>query len=131
MNPLSITANVFTIIEISDRVASVCKHYINAFRDYPKELYIIFIETKSLVVICEGLQLLLQDNVNEAAIIARLAGSDGPIAECEKTIKQLEILLPPPPEPPNNTQKAKLRSALDALAWTRKSDKAKTLLQNP
>lgn len=133
MDPLSITASVFAIIQMSDRVASVCKFYIDTIRDYPNELRVIFIETKSLAVICEGLQLLRRDNADDAAIIARLAGSDGLIAECEKTVQQLESLLPSPRPPPNSTREVpmqKFQSALDALAWIRKSDEAKMLLRN-
>ncbi|CVL06506.1 uncharacterized protein FPRN_05208 [Fusarium proliferatum] len=118
---------------MSDRVAGACKYYIDTVKSYPKELRVIFIETKSLGVVCEGLQFLKQDNMDDAAIVARLAGSDGPIAECEKTIKELESLLPSPTLPPNSTPEARMQRfqlALDALAWIRKSDKAKILLRN-
>lgn len=68
MDPLSITASVFAIIQTSDRVAGVCKYYIDTVKNYPRELRVIFIETKSIAVVCEGLQFLRQDNVDDAAI---------------------------------------------------------------
>jgi hypothetical protein len=133
MDPLSIAASVFAIIQIADRVATICKSYIDAVADCPKELRIIFIETKSLTIVCQGLQFLKQDNAEDKAIITQLAGSDGPIEECEKIVKELESLLPAPTLPANTNREArmqKLNSALDALAWARRSGKAQSLLED-
>ncbi|KAF5010604.1 hypothetical protein FDECE_3235 [Fusarium decemcellulare] len=133
MDPLSITASVFAIIQTSDRVAGVCKYYIDTVKNYPKELRVIFIETKSLAAVCEGLRFLRQDDANDAVIIAGLEGSDGPIEECKTTVEQLESLLPSPDLPADSIPETRMRrfqSALEALAWIRKSEKAKILLGN-
>ncbi|KAH7013855.1 hypothetical protein EDB80DRAFT_680861 [Ilyonectria destructans] len=125
MDPLSITASVFAFIQTSDRVAGVCKYYIDTIKGYPRELRVIFIETKSVAVVCEGLQFLRQDDVDDAAIIARLAGSDGPIEECKKTVEQLESLLPSPNLPPNSTPEAGFLNCPETFGTTPNTTSAK------
>lgn len=127
MDPLSITASIIAVIQVAGQVAQVCKSYIDNVQDYPKELRIFFIEARSLEAVFEGLQSLKEDDLQDASIIARLQGSDGPVASCRAVVEALSALIPPPTNG-EESRRRRLRGTLEALAWPLKADKARKLL---
>ncbi|KAK0613244.1 hypothetical protein B0T14DRAFT_438697, partial [Immersiella caudata] len=133
---LSLAAGVAAVIQLVDRVAQVCKSYIDGVSDYPKDLRIIFVEVGSLAVVFQGLQFLKEDDNEDALTLSDLGGPDGVIQECRKIMGELSSLLPVPPLPSRVTGNAghkrrKVRAvlnALDALAWPLKRENAHKLL---
>jgi hypothetical protein len=59
MDPLSLTAGVIAIIQMADKIISVCKDYVTAVKDapkdLPKDLWTIMFEVASLKCIVEVL----------------------------------------------------------------------------
>ncbi|KAK1760390.1 hypothetical protein QBC47DRAFT_408460 [Echria macrotheca] len=134
MDPLSLTASIFAIIQLADRVTQVCKSYIEGVSDYPKDLRLIFIEVGSLAVVLQGLQFLRDDDPDDASILSSLDGPRGPIGECKTIIGSLNSLLPVPPSPPRpsdgQAKRRRLETALTALAWPLKAERARKLLND-
>jgi hypothetical protein len=110
MEPLSLGASIVAVTQLADCVVTVCKAYIDGMKDYPKDLRVIYIEVGSLAVTFRGLQLLKEDDAQDAAIRSRL-WADGAIHECKRIIEDLNTLV-----------------AFDALAWPPKAEKARKLL---
>jgi len=51
----ALAASVFAVIQLSERIASICKIYIGDIDDYPKDLRLMYVEVGSLKVLFEGL----------------------------------------------------------------------------
>lgn len=133
MEALSISTDVTVIIQLTTRIAQVCKSYMDSVGDYPRQLRVIFVEIKSLEVVLQGLQFLRRDDAQDASIISHLEGADGPVQGCKKAIESLNALLPNPTTPPSNSSgksKKALLSALDALAWPLKEKAVQRLLDD-
>ncbi|KAK4442515.1 hypothetical protein QBC34DRAFT_338573 [Podospora aff. communis PSN243] len=129
---IALAASVIAVIQLAERVASICKFYIGEVNDYPKDLRLIYVEVASLKVVFEGLSFFDQDDPDENALLRALQGEDGPIQGCKKVIEELTALLPPDPlAPPSNgrTKREKVQDALACLAWPLKANTAKKLLE--
>ncbi|KAK7427785.1 hypothetical protein QQZ08_005723, partial [Neonectria magnoliae] len=128
MEAVGLAASVIAITQIAERVATVCKSYIDGVTDYPKDLRAICIETESLIIVLRGLQWLDKEDAEDAYIISQL---EGPVKQCKTAIKSLTQLLPDPAPTSVTTKESKrrrLHSALDALAWPLKAERARKLL---
>lgn len=128
---IALGASVIAVVQLADRVASLCKGYIDGVRDYPKDLRVIYVEISSLKAIFEGLTFLDKDNAADLATLLSLRGEKGPIHGCEAAIKELESLFPPGHQWETSGQKGKrqkLKWTLDRLAWPLKENKARRLL---
>ena len=125
---------VGAVILSAEKVAGICKWYIDSVANYPKDLRLIFIETKSLAVVFEGLQFLQKDNTEDASVVSKLMTSGGPVEESQKIIAALESLLPAPKPPQRDSRgepkRQKYLSALDSLAWPLKAEKARKYLDD-
>jgi hypothetical protein len=58
MDPLSITASVIAIIQISTKIVSICADYIRYVKDAPSDLRKIMLEAAAAKGIFEALSLL-------------------------------------------------------------------------
>ncbi|KAK7414038.1 hypothetical protein QQX98_007070 [Neonectria punicea] len=128
MEAVGLASSIIAITQIAERVATVCKSYIDGVADYPKDLRAICIETESLATVLRGLRWLDKEDAEDAHIISQL---EGPVEQCKAAIKSLTELLPDPAATPTSTKGAKrrkLHSALDALAWPLKAERARKLL---
>jgi len=130
---ISLVANVLAVIQLAERVASICKFYIGEADDYPKDLRLIYVEIASLKVIFEGLSFLNPgSDQEEAAALKALQGKNGPIQGCKQAVEELGKLLPPVPLDPSvsgRLRKEKLKMALASLAWPLKASTAQQLLE--
>jgi hypothetical protein len=128
---IGLAASIIAVVQLADRIASVCKSLIETVHDYPRDLRLIFVETGSLKVIFESLRFLNEDDPADSATLQRLRGSDGPVEGCKTAMDQLDRLfasLPSPSSKRKGAKKQKLQTALTSLAWPLKADRARKLL---
>jgi hypothetical protein len=128
---IGLVASIIAVVQLADRVATVCKSLIETVHDYPRDLRLIFVETGSLKVIFEGLHFLNDDDPADSATLQRLRGSDGPIEGCKTAMDELNQLFPPLPKPDGKRKGAKrqkLQTKLASLAWPLKAERARRLL---
>ena len=128
---IALAASIIAVVQLADRIASVCKSLIETVEDYPRDLRLIFVETGSLKVIFESLHFLNEDDPADSATLRRLRGSNGPVEGCKTAMDELNLLFPSLPLPGSKhrgTKRQKLQNVLASLAWPRKAEKARRLL---
>lgn len=128
---IAVGASVIAIIQIADRIISLCKFYIETARDAPSDLRIILIETSALKTILENLNFPTACDGPDSTAARRISGADGPIEGCCRTVTELEKLFPSDSVRTRGRKGSKrrmLNSALTALAWPLKESKARKLL---
>jgi hypothetical protein len=128
---IAVGASVIAIIQIADRLITLCKSYIEAVHNAPSDLRVILIETSTVKVILQNLQFLISCN-SDLLTLDGLSGGLGPIEGCRKAITELERLFPPEyaiSQGDNGSKRRKARLALTALAWPLKQNKARELLR--
>jgi hypothetical protein len=129
MDPLSITASILAVVQGADRIAQLCRYYIGAVDDYPKDLRLILIETSTLKTLLENLQFLVDADGNSSPMLQSLDGEEGPIAGCRRTVSELELLFPACSATTTPASKRKRsRMTLAQLAWPFRQEKARALL---
>ncbi|KAM3530793.1 hypothetical protein NHJ13051_001233 [Beauveria bassiana] len=117
-------ANIAALIQISDGIIRVCRHFIQATKDAPRDLIIISGEVTSL----KAILLCLSDthlNPKTAGAVPSLFALDGPVSACYKSISELERLLP-------RLSSAELAGkggfSLKHLSWVLKDSQVRKLL---
>ena len=130
MDPLSLTASVIAIIQLADRIISVCKEYVTTVKDAPNDLRVIIIEAGSVKCVLELLELLIPrgDNDNISVILEKLRTSHGPIEGCKQALTALDSLFPVEVECLARGKRRKILRSLKDLAWPFKEGKARRLL---
>lgn len=129
MEPLSIGASIIAVVQAADRIAQLCRYYIGAVDDYPKDLRLILIETSTLKALLDNLKFLIDSDGDSSPILESLDGEEGPIAGCRRTVSELELLFPA--SSATTTQKPKpkrVKITLAQLAWPFRQEKARALL---
>ena len=127
----AIGASVIAIIQITDRIVGLCKHYITTVQDAPSDLRLILLETSALKTIFENVNFLTASDSGVSNIVNGLSGVDGPIEGCLKSVTRLEKLFPSDftqGTGRNRSKKQKVKATLAALAWPLKETKARKLL---
>jgi hypothetical protein len=128
---IGLAASIIAVVQLADRITSVCKSLIETVKDYPRDLRLIFVEIGSLKVIFESLNFLDEGDPADSALLQRLRGSDGPVEGCKKVMEELDRLFPSLPLPCSQRiggKKQKLQMTLASLAWPLKAEKAKKRL---
>ncbi|KAK0741626.1 hypothetical protein B0T21DRAFT_116973 [Apiosordaria backusii] len=150
MAEIGVVASVIAVIQLSERVTTICKSYIKHVKDYPKELRAIFVEVASLKIVFESLELLEKSTSDstDSAILVTLLCADGPVNGCQTALKQLEKLISPSASsssksPPQNTSKRqrvqnylsanfsqqRVEEQFERLRWPMRASRAKELLE--
>ncbi len=65
---IGVAASIVAVIQLADRVATVCTKYISTCRDYPKDLRSIYVEVSSVKAVFEGLQFLDANDPGDSAL---------------------------------------------------------------
>ena len=128
---IAIGASAIAIIQITDRIVSLCKFYIETVKGAPSDLRAILVETSALKTIFENLQFLAACDDGVSNIASALSGVDGPIEGCLRSVTQLEKLFPSDWSKitgQGRSKKQKVKATLTALAWPLKESKARKLL---
>ncbi|KAK0670971.1 hypothetical protein QBC41DRAFT_345003 [Cercophora samala] len=101
---LSVVASVIAVIQITERVITVCRSYIQHVKDHPKEIRVILLEVSSLKAILENLPFLNSDTSDseDSAIFATLLREDGLVSSCKDVLEKLERLISPSDPSPDD-----------------------------
>ncbi len=131
---IGLAASIIAIIQIADQVASFCKFCMESMHDCPRDLRLILVELSTTKTVFESLEFVNKVDPVPSAVMKALAGPNGPILGCLKSVKDLESLmasgyLGTEQDGKNESVKrSKRKIALAALAWPFKKEKARVLL---
>ena len=82
---------MIAVIQVTDRVVSLCKLYVEYVRDLPADIRTILVELAMLRAVFENLKFLIDyDAVQESTL---LHSCTAPVEECKNLIAELETLL--------------------------------------
>ncbi|KAH8592024.1 hypothetical protein B0O99DRAFT_690086 [Bisporella sp. PMI_857] len=142
MDPISLTASIIAVIQISNKVISLTRAWIETVKDAPRELQLIHIEISSLTGILESLSSLSNCGSIQPHSIEKLQGRNGLVEQCQGYLTELEILLSPDDGNgkcwkmdkaliwPLKVLGIRRNMSLDTLRWPLKATKARKLLEN-
>jgi hypothetical protein len=128
---LAVAASIIAVVQVADRIASICKFFIESGQEYPRDLRLIYVEVGSLKVIVEGLSFLDKHDLGSSAMMEALRGDNGPLERCKNAVEELDKLFPALPSSAatgRNRGKDTLQRMMASLAWPLKEGKAKRLL---
>lgn len=133
MEPLSLAASVITVIQLSERVVSLCRWYVTSMKDAPKDLRTIMMEAGSVRSVVSNLEFFMSTWAADdmLGILKGLEGPEGPIEGCRKALAALEKMFPS--EVAGNATGTKRRATTISyakLAWPFKEDKARKILDD-
>ena len=124
-------SSVIAIIQITDRIAGLCKFYIETVNDVASDLRLILLEVSTLKTIFENLDFLMTHKCGVSTAMSTLSGKDGAIEGCRRSITELEKLFPSGwkhAAGQNTSKKQRVKATWAALAWPLKESKARKLL---
>ncbi|KAF7542440.1 hypothetical protein G7Z17_g11566 [Cylindrodendrum hubeiense] len=130
MDPLSISASVFAVVQVADRIIALCKSYIKAVRDAPSDIRAFLIEISAIKSMLGNLNFIASCS-NKTIALADLFASSGPIEGCRRAVSEIEALFPTNPTRSASgasSKKRRVKPTLEALAWPFKTAKATKLL---
>ena len=125
MDPISAAASVIALVQVADRIISLCKAYITGVHDAPADLRAILIEVGSVKCVLEVIELLGPPEPGSANILQKLAS---PLEGCREALTSLETLFPPSSSITRGKER-RVTLSLASLAWPFKRDKAQRLLR--
>ena len=129
VEPLGVAASVIATIQITSKVISHCKYYIETTRDAPSDLKNVLVEVSTAKTFFESWKYLTEhcDGVSDT-----LRSLEGPVNGSRHAVNQLEKYLRPEQtddERDHRRKRQKVKDILAALAWPFKAEKVKKLLQ--
>lgn len=88
MEPFSLATSTIAVIQLSDRLISLCKWYVTLMKDAPKDLRTIMMEAGSVKSVVANLDFFMSIcATNDMLEILRgLEGPEGPIEGCRKAL---------------------------------------------
>jgi len=125
-----VAAGALTVIDLTAKVISKCKHLIETAHDAPKDLRHIFIEISSLKTTLESLQYLSAADSDFADAVRDLNEVDGAVKGCRRAVEQLAAELDGLSISTNSqTAPGKRQMLKGSLKWCLKESKARKLLE--
>jgi hypothetical protein len=125
---VALGASIIAVIQISDRIISLTKQYIETVRSAPRDLHAIRIETSTLKAIFESLKFLHDSENPPSDYVQSLDGQNGPVEGCRRSLSGLERLLGSGIDTTVQGKRRKIQATLNGLAWPLKEAKARKLL---
>ncbi|KAI1376240.1 hypothetical protein F4677DRAFT_419289 [Hypoxylon crocopeplum] len=124
----ALAASIIAVIQIADRIISLCRGYIESVEGAPRDLRAVLIETSSLQAIFKSLEYLNgKDSDDSSSILQNLSG---PIEGCNECITKLEQLFPRDClTVKGKPKRQKLKATLVRLAWPIHGPRAMELLR--
>ena len=129
---IALGASIVAIIQIADRIAGICRFYIQSTRNAPSEFRTLLLELSALKAIFENVRFLAEENNNSSNIIKTFSDQHGPIAGCNKSIMELEQLLDIDSDifsEDSTSKKRKRQAIVAALQWPLKENRVKRLME--
>lgn len=125
MDPLSLTASIITVIQLTGSVVSAIYNYRKSVNSAPEDAAKIIQDLTGLSQILEELlQIIEQDRKTNGVRLASLEGlakSDGPLELCQKILESLNAKLQP---------EKGWRAVRQSLMWPLKQDYIKKILDD-
>jgi hypothetical protein len=126
-------ASVVAFIQLTDRVVSLAKGYLQALQDAPAAIRAIFVQVSALRAVLESLAFLTQSRDQlPPDIFQHLGASGGVIDLCRGAVGDLADLLPEESELSSTTSRKKKRvranELMTRLAWPFKEERARKKL---
>ncbi|KAK1757128.1 hypothetical protein QBC47DRAFT_342171 [Echria macrotheca] len=129
MDPVSAVASIIAVVQCTDRIVQLCRYYIEAVDDYPKDLRSILIEASTLKALLENLRCLIDCDGSSSPMLKILGGEEGPLEGCRRAAAELESLFPASSETTAGASRRKrLKQVVGQLAWPFRQEKARVLL---
>jgi hypothetical protein len=126
---IALGAGIIAVIQISDRIIGLTKHYIETVHDAPRDLHVIRIEASALKATFESLEFLQESEYALSKNLQKLGEKDGAVEGCRRSVSELEQLLDSNPQSSNGGKRRKIQATLSSLAWPFKENRAKKLLE--
>ncbi|ROW07838.1 hypothetical protein VMCG_03357 [Cytospora schulzeri] len=93
-DPLSIIASSIAVIQAADAIISLCKGYVESFRDAPSDISRVLLEVSALKDIFENLKFLDEHgNVGSSPMLLGILGQDGPVQGCQRCVTAIQVEL--------------------------------------
>lgn len=111
MDPLSITASLIAIIQLTSKVTSTCWDLRSSFKSAKEDIARIISDTDLLRAVLEALVHLSEsDDQGNLQTVRRLAGPDGLLRECQNEVSLLKNSL-------GRISKSSNKYGLRGLSW--------------
>jgi len=135
MDPLSITASIIAVLQVTSAVLSICNDYRSAAKSSSWEYSQVIKELASLRNVLEDLAELSRNKTltcgtsdSSLLVLTKLCDpSDGPLRTCLSEIEALKKKLTPPSW--SGADGSKKRAFIQALAWPLKRDETTKTLE--
>jgi hypothetical protein len=127
MDPLSIAGSVITIIQIADRIISICKDYITTVKDAPTDLRRVAMEVGGIKSVLEVLEFSVHSDTSGLEILRR---PDGPLIGCRESLSALDSIFAHVECNSTSRKRRKVLLTLKKLAWPLKRERAWKALED-
>ncbi|KAM0269411.1 hypothetical protein ACHAQH_009759 [Verticillium albo-atrum] len=126
---VGLTASIIAIVDLSAKLASHCKFYVENAKDARADFRKLLIEITSVGNAINILQFLIDHDPDfESDQLSTLSGDDGPIAGCRDALSQLEAMIPHPNDAgsrnTDRSMKKRMNGMSNRLAWPLKKTRA-------
>ena len=135
MDPLSVTATIITVLQVANRVVSICYDYSCAIKNSSWELPRVTEEVKGLRNVLETLERLAREAENgdpaaeiQLPTLRLLCNPEGPLAVCLGELEALRKEL----DPPNRSDQfgSKRRAFVKVVSWPLREKDTRRILEN-
>ncbi|KAK4163273.1 hypothetical protein QBC43DRAFT_319816 [Cladorrhinum sp. PSN259] len=117
------------IVQLADRVITLCMYWIEAVRDAPADLRTILLETSMLQTIFKHIEFLIACDNTASAAFSNLSKPDGTLEHCHRILTSLIDLFPDGDIYTKHASSSKFTAMAARLAWPFKESKARKLLE--
>jgi len=129
MDPLSVTASVIALLQLSGQIISACITYTSSIKDAPRDLRTIAVEIQSLQAIIRVLDLA---SIKPAQIQNGLAAS---LHACRLSLQELSDLLDHQASQSSSgsgsaSKRVQIMPTLKTLAWPLKQHRVKSVMDD-
>jgi len=103
MDPLSAAASVIAVLQLSEAVLGSCYRYVGKVKDAASDINLVIVQIGCLTTILRDLKALTEHNdaapgaAASASSLKGLAGDNGPLAVCARSLKEVKSKLPSGP----------------------------------
>ncbi|PNH47467.1 hypothetical protein VD0004_g834 [Verticillium dahliae] len=130
---IGLSASIIAIVDLSAKLASHCKFYVESVQDARADFRKLLIEITSVGNAVDILQFLIDHDPDfESDQLLSLSGESGSIAGCLDALTQLKTMLPPPEDIDSGnsrlSMKSRMKNIATRLAWPLKKTRAMGLL---
>ncbi|CRK16424.1 hypothetical protein BN1723_007481 [Verticillium longisporum] len=127
------SASIIAIVDLSAKLASHCKFYVENVQDARADFRKLLIEITSVGNAVDTLRFLIDHDPDfESDQLLSLSGESGSIAGCLDALTQLKAMLPPPEDIDSGnsrlSMKSRMKNIATRLAWPLKKTRAMGLL---